>query len=116
MRISDWSSDVCSSDLSNTNELHLGKLFHCITYAFAPEAGLLHPPERIGVQAKPAGLVDPQGSNIKFIGKTQGARDIACEYRTLQSKGRIISGVESEEHTYELQSIMRISYDVYWLK
>src|SRR3546814_16170923 len=71
----------------------LGKLFHCRTDACAPEAGLLHPPERIGVQAKPAGRVDPQGSNIKFIGKTQGASDIACEYRTLQSKGRIISGV-----------------------
>src|SRR3546814_16978892 len=69
----DWGisgAEATSHHRSNTNELHLGKLFHCITYAFAPEAGLLHPPERLGVQEKPAGLVDPQGrSEERRVGK-----------------------------------------------
>src|SRR3546814_6102356 len=101
MRISDWSSDVCSSDLNRRGT----------TVAFTPD------PEIFGDHAKfrPARL-----------------------YRLARSKAYLFAGVEirwkcdpelidddtpaeavfqrSEEHTSELQSLMRISYAVFCLK
>src|SRR3546814_21059810 len=45
MRISDWSSDVCSSDL-DPDGLQLGVLLHRVQRLVAPEAGLLVAAER----------------------------------------------------------------------
>src|SRR3546814_9136985 len=82
MRISDWSSDVCSSDLAmyshnmvGSNDLEASKKFYDATF------------QAIG--GKPA-IVD--------------------------DKGRLIYMHRSEEHTSELQSLMRISYAVFCLK
>src|SRR3546814_4598198 len=87
MRISDWSSDVCSSDLNGASEV--GGLF-------------LHPAARAGG----LGLLLAR-SRYLFIARHRarfGDRILA------ELRGR------SEEHTSELQSLMRISYAVFCLK
>src|SRR3546814_8950548 len=86
MRISDWSSDVCSSDL--LDELLRG---HSRTQAEALRARLIE-------ASAPAALVE----RIVALSALDGAVGIA--------------DLRSEEHTSELQSLMRISYAVFCLK
>src|SRR3546814_5889404 len=80
MRISDWSSDVCSSDL------------------------------QFRLAASPAEVYMPMPKNAPC------PKEKYPEYheRMFQDKARIIQ--RSEEHTSELQSLMRISYAVFRLK
>src|SRR3546814_1434785 len=88
MRISDWSSDVCSSDLS----LMFGQLAssHTVTSRFSRSLAL-----RFCTAL-------PDGSRTRIqLG--------------LRSTGALASN-RSEEHTSELQSLMRISYAVFCLK
>src|SRR3546814_9363348 len=93
MRISDWSSDVCSSDLTARN-LHLGthgligvrhetQASRPRPLRTAPAAGRRHPSCRVVSAQRPA----PDGRQQR-----------------------------SEEHTSELQSLMRTSYAVFFLK
>src|SRR3546814_6000428 len=83
MRISDWSSDVCSSDLYRIDN---GASF----------AG-------VGVIAV---IV---GARVVMVGVHASSRD--------SSNGLTLSNLSrSEEHTSELQSLMRISYAVFCLK
>src|SRR3546814_7544066 len=105
MRISVWSSDVCSSDL-------------------APDGW--GGPSRIGVRNQvhsfKAGDVlefdcHVAGGGWRPMAATQrrkeaGARASQAEVTTGGSRG----ATRSEEHTTELQSLMRISYDVFCLK
>src|SRR3546814_2992301 len=118
MRISDWSSDVCSSDL---NERRQAGRF--------PKRGketdeLRHHDERAGrglCQSEAvqhfSGLEPPEGAHgfLRDIGKH---RISAAErhHRHLAEEGGDAREHRSEEHTSELQSLMRISYDVYCLK
>src|SRR3546814_3596983 len=105
MRISDWSSDVCSSDLPKRLEPPL----FC--------EGLY--PTVNAVDAGAALLAGPAWA--RFAGATQQFR--SREPRD-QVSGRALhhpqpkpaSGCRSEEHTSELQSLMRISYAVFCLK
>src|SRR3546814_7329555 len=103
MRISDWSSDVCSSDLgrfvtARTKGLNLHR------YAYAGSV-------RIFDAAQP-----PQFAIIEAVGiaRVRGElRDRAV------ARGIGIDAARqrrSEEHTSELQSLMRISYAVFCLK
>src|SRR3546814_2349574 len=96
MRISDWSSDVCSADL----------LAEFSTLPFG-----CTDPEDIAV--------DPLSGNLFIIGEL--TRTI---YETTQA-GELVSSIalpdklkrpRSEEHTSELQSLMRTSYAVFCLK
>src|SRR3546814_3593753 len=86
MRISDWSSDVCSSDL----ELYwrLDFIAGALTYAMA-DFGLIKRPGNVGEKTH-------------------------CQ-RSAQALIRF-AAARSEEHTSELQSLMRISYAVFCLK
>src|SRR3546814_9004497 len=93
MRISDWSSDVCSSDLRACRgaQHHLADRLHFVSPLFAVRAGS-------GRAATPSfviftGAIVP--SALKIM-------------RSIASR--------SEEHTSELQSLMRISYAVFCLK
>src|SRR3546814_5483157 len=103
MRISDWSSDVCSSDLVEPDQLHLG----------LPVAGLAldRPRSRARIHARRifcrAGIVRFTGV-VRFAaaGQRQGGTKRRNRRKTLRS----------EEHTSELQSLMRISYAVFCLK
>src|SRR3546814_1596345 len=117
MRISDWSSDVCSSDLADPVVLRADWLS---AYDFASATG---------AQA----LNDYARTNDPFaeVGKFQVAVDVSSVIRASKDSFRIAwterryqdgSLIErsrwsrSEEHTSELQSLMRISYAVFCLK
>src|SRR3546814_2606991 len=114
MRISDWSSDVCSSDLSlhasRTTCPGRGSSDGYLGLIIAPiGAGGQHAHATIHV----AGLVDPDriclGPRHRWL-CVNAAQHGKC--------GRLFSGEpsRSEEHTSELQSLMRISYAVFCLK
>src|SRR3546814_2525233 len=103
MRISDWSSDVCSSDL------RLGE--HRLT----PDS----PTRRFVTRCcnSPIALEFTKGHWLSvYSGRIPEGERPPAEMRTMV-KGRP-EGVElrSEEHTSELQSLMRISYAVFCLQ
>src|SRR3546814_4462983 len=109
MRIIDWSSDVCSSDLT---VLHQG------VFDFVHAAG--------DVVQQHQGEVDRGGRPRQDTAEGEGGREgpdhHAC-HGVFLSCGKSAkkecnpSGLaRSEEHTSELQSLMRISYAVFCLK
>src|SRR3546814_1425694 len=102
MRISDWSSDVCSSDLAVAAALARRELCGDAWNAIErePESG-----------SRP--MVSPPA------GRKSGARRAgALGDRLDRSAASGSAGDDhgSEEHTSELQSLMRISYAVFCLK
>src|SRR3546814_3275554 len=92
MRISDWSSDVCSSDLNSDGDIPL-----CIS---------------IGSQSSsPHELSSPAlKSFIDDVIKYE-SYDAAGAYRKCDIERRTMR--RSEEHTSEVQSLMRNSYAVF---
>src|SRR3546814_4103668 len=103
MRISDWSSDVCSSDLPVARQVEVA---HYLRPQQAADVG--------AVGVGPAGIELAAG---------RGAADVvaALQRQGLEAASRQVAGsgeavVRSEEHTSELQSLMRISYAVFCLK
>src|SRR3546814_2606803 len=101
MRISDWSSDVCSSDL-------LTKLM-----AEASAAG------RISATDDATEAVMESEISLISVGTPSGAgggQSLAALDAVVSSIGQAIRHKRSEEHTSELQSLMRISYAVFCLK
>src|SRR3546814_6917250 len=108
MRISDWSSDVCSSDLKDIVEEAWSSA--AITVA---EGGL-------GLHRKPeqrwAAGDALDGCNaalpFDFLGDEEGFIGML----TFSENKDAFGGFRSEEHTSELQSLMRISYAVFCLK
>src|SRR3546814_1874522 len=130
MRISDWSSDVCSSDLLSRRTSRFairgqGGGTGVVTYfADVPSFGLesnFFDLDNVQVIKGPVGtlfgrvttggavLFSPTGPGDEFEGFVDlkvgehGRRDVEF-------------AVRSEEHTSELQSLMRISYAVFCLK
>src|SRR3546814_7826727 len=99
MRISDWSSDVCSSDLQP------GRLD---THQIAAVALLIRTRQQTR-QAQIAVAVAAQQGQARGLLAIVGQPDIGTGDR-LQAFGR------SDEHTSELQSLMRLSYAVFCLK
>src|SRR3546814_1934172 len=91
MRISDWSSDVCSSDLRV-------KIASLRLQSLAPD---MHGPRPNGAEAVPLTYLKA-GSFAGFSLSTLHQGEKAF--------------FRSEEHTSELQSLMRISYAVFCLK
>src|SRR3546814_7140258 len=112
MRISDWSSDVCSSDLRDVQrntpqERHA----HVLRRRFSATCA-----ERIGhFAAMGTGITrhifnKADHRNIRLLEQADGARCV--DQREIL--GRRYD--RSEEHTSELQSLMSISYAVFCLK
>src|SRR3546814_2061985 len=115
MRIRDWSSDVCSSDLAvdiihkpagrrrygqrdghksgqpPPGFLHIGKLTLCA------RAGLLF-------------------WSVVATKATTCLRHASCALVRHRLPGNVLKDLRSEEHTSELQSLMRISYAVFCLQ
>src|SRR3546814_2106851 len=102
MRISDWSSDVCSSDLTAEHRFDIG-------------------PRGVAQRAGDEGAIS--------IARGRAAR--RCGQRVAQplmqvgrdpigpvclDRAQCVDDLRSEEHTSELQSLMRISYAVFCLK
>src|SRR3546814_2212621 len=99
MRISDWSSDVCSSDLA----------------------------EQVEVQAKYAGYIERQQVEIDRVRRYEDARlpldldyvavsGLSNEVRAKLAEYRPETVARSEEEKSELQSPMRNSYAVFGMK
>src|SRR3546814_7409474 len=121
MRISDWSSDVCSSDLPPAIGSTGDKPFTLVAQIDIVEQTIRQELKHGTVEA----------IDVK-TGLLVGAEDDARHPRAREAKRRainaredrrIIGGVRalrrhwrSEEHTSELQSLMRLSYAVFCLK
>src|SRR3546814_9466320 len=88
MRISDWSSEVCSTDLRP----FLGRPFQPVVRVSRQRGGAPRDAQRLPL------LCDPRRAR-------HGDRQRGATRR-----------LRSEEHTSELQSLMRISYAVFCLK
>src|SRR3546814_3185649 len=102
MRISDWSSDVCSSDLD-------GLLLHQRTDRAVDLLGHL----RGGGKAARA------RDQLEVGGLQLEVDRAAGEAGLFEAAGHLLAErpeLRSEEHTSELQSLMRISYAVFCLK
>src|SRR3546814_1480670 len=101
MRISDWSSDVCSSDLVGDADV-----------ADAGEDVAGHVAVAAGGLARQV-VLDPAQPLL-------GVRGVVVGNHRREQAGvvRVLAGADarSEEHTSELQSLMRISYAVFCLK
>src|SRR3546814_7252251 len=129
MRISDWSSDVCSSDLLALARLgvvleelshdRLGLLLDLLHEALVGLVGST----RVVLDQVGEGtgrdhradllLVSQYGFEFALIG---GHGGLAHAMASLTSDAMSKSQARSEEHTSELQSLMRISYAVFCLK
>src|SRR3546814_8103596 len=98
MRISDWSSDVCSSDLRRRlPDRHPGR----------GSVGGDHPKQR---HSHRDGVNEPVGTLAEALVEPGSERPARQQEMTADE------GQRSEEHTSELQSLMRISYAVFCLK
>src|SRR3546814_10594815 len=122
MRISVWSSDVCSSDLSQLPRppdrlrLQPGVLWRGVRGLRPADAedGSRPRAARLGAQD------EPEGNDrryrpvllraVRHVGPGGGAGRLICAGSHRPDIDR------SEEHTSELQSLMRISYDGFCLK
>src|SRR3546814_2109274 len=107
MRISDWSSDVCSSDLPCRDPLQDARNLGSGRFGVGSRhSSTLVIPAKAGIQSMRR--LNPRWIPA-FAGMT-GLGDIRRRLRPLPVKER------SVEHTSELQSLMRISYAVFCLK
>src|SRR3546814_6403300 len=128
MRISDWSSDVCSSDLTFSSAMsasrvsQLGKSYGAVARRScrlrrAAEAGFRslgakdEVPRRAG---RPWQRAVPRAPFFP-AGRQHGQRWHAPVRGIWRGRFGSCPG-RSEEHTSELQSLMRISYAVFCLK
>src|SRR3546814_2660679 len=99
MRISDWSSDVCSSDLDHRRAAVIAESDSARRAAAAVDH---HHPVR-----------GPHGHGVSAR-RIRTSMDLGDQHAVhLGVSGSV---AESEEHTSELQSLMRNSYAVFCLK
>src|SRR3546814_1320519 len=119
MRISDWSSDVCSSDLLHHQRAGLRGLLargHGAGGGAAASGRIRALPRR----ALHRGVRPADRWRVRCV-PDQGRERIPClRGQPADPRQRLTVGVapwaRSEEHTSELQSLMRISYAVFCLK
>src|SRR3546814_8245765 len=110
MRISDWSSDVCSSDLPDYDfEVICGARRH---WSISWLRSHNYPDFRFLVDIRE--LSDEEAFRIADI--ENRAREDLSDLERARDYLRALDAYRSEEHTSELQSLMRISYAVFCLK
>src|SRR3546814_6213591 len=132
MRISDWSSDVCSSDLfefpveivqrlglivaGGDDEVEEAALPEGYEALQLPADGMLRPAELVEdelILAIPVVPVKPGSEAVERDWPVQADEEMrANPFAALKG----LKKHRSEEHTSELQSLMRISYAVFCLK
>src|SRR3546814_6298080 len=136
MRISDWSSDVCSSDLSRTSTCLSGEFWDmlpvtsklilpcfqsravlCSRSGQVSRSGRQRPRGAMPLDRGTACPVAPSPHRIEVRRRLEEAalsEVIVClDYLAQTFFGGTIAAIRSEEHTTELQSLMRISYAVF---
>src|SRR3546814_6078347 len=132
MRISDWSSDVCSSDLRSPDQERTQRNDHRKRCQDGPRERFidrqienwndLHLP--VFSQIFSNSIINDNGIVKRIANDGQyRSHDVEIEFKLCQrekSEGQrhvMDKGEQrSEEHTSELQSLMRISYAVFCLK
>src|SRR3546814_6728796 len=118
MRISDWSSDVCSSDLNDEIAFDLAV---CGCDCVRPDTG-----DRVCLQINQRNIVLRENLVISLFQRRSLRAERMRRFGWGEFLGQIgigdpranlvapeIVGVRSEEHTSELQSLMRNSYAVF---
>src|SRR3546814_2387051 len=125
MRISDWSSDVCSSDLQHADsrdERERGSV------SAGPAIANPSPRNRSNNAAEPSRRAQGDAQKSDRLLREQRCeltelRNVIAQIERSEECGGPIEyharrcvGDRSEEHTSELQSLMRISYAVFCLK
>src|SRR3546814_4879948 len=100
MRISDWSSDVCSSDLLAHAE---GRHPHAQAVALTLTTDV-------------AGQAAGQPAPWFYVVETDIKPGAEADFDRWYEEGHLPGLARSEEHTSELQLLMRISYAVFRLK
>src|SRR3546814_2822369 len=112
MRISDWSSDVCSSDLPRHDRRS------------ARSGDSLSRPRNYPDLPTLAAFAPCRQANIATLfsswnGQEAPLPDRGCKARAAAPQGQglpLEKSPRSEEHTSDLPSLMRSSYDVFCLK
>src|SRR3546814_8473354 len=108
MRISDWSSDVCSSDLA-------GDIYQA-NLTFRADVPVLGDP--LAAYARLRRTARAGYGGFLWTGR-QAIASLSPELFFALRGGQVVARPmkgRSEEHTSELQSLMRISYAVFCLK
>src|SRR3546814_8715094 len=122
MRISDWSSDVCSSDLRRYRRRHAARNRGGLWPWRGSVGGARRAPlgclaRWLRAAAIGASLARHDHLHVRYDRQAQGRPPCACDRRTeCHNRGDYRGLLRSEEHTSELQSLMRISYAVFCLK
>src|SRR3546814_9060276 len=106
MRISDWSSDVCSSDLDLRQ--------HFRPRDRAAPAGLAEQEAPFPIADSVAGMA----RRLEAQRLAEARHEAVDAERVVDPRDEVGRGgrTRSEEHTSELQSLMRTSYAVFCLK
>src|SRR3546814_5752101 len=138
MRISEWSSDVCSSDLYDAGWSDLGGWDAVWSHAGPDGDGVTVSGGATAIDCSDTLLrTDSEGMELVGIGLNNiiavamndavliadkaRSQDVKLAVEALKAKGAVQAESfpkdhRSEEHTSELQSLMRISYAVFCLK
>src|SRR3546814_10499616 len=108
IRMSAWSSDVGSSDLD-------GGVVQLFT--MVPSTGVVTQlAEIVGFANGESGLSFDADGNLWILNEEAGAAQVDPVTGELIAGSEVSFPSRSEEHTSELQSLMRISYAVFCLK
>src|SRR3546814_9070559 len=120
MRISDWSSDVCSSDLQAPvalDDRDARNGLDCIEHRLLALLDRAEYPVHLG-DARFRIFLDKGDDDVVLV--IEQSIDLADADRRLGGelgcRRRVKSFGRSEEHTSELQSLMRLSYAVFCLQ
>src|SRR3546814_6761888 len=132
MRISDWSSDVCSSDLIGLLANHVERdLLRVIVTLIETRVEQRRGLARQIFERRSAAIGSRDQSGHRYVfkpersvqrGHDRGQRDVETIWRGDDVAFAVVReclGIDlrrSEEHTSELQSLMRISYAGFCLK
>src|SRR3546814_6339295 len=113
MRISDWSSDVCSSDLNPDARIHV-KLVAEVGVGTVAAGVSKAKADVVLISGHDGGTGASPLNSLKHAG-APWELGLAETQQTLLLNG-LRDRIRSEEHTSELQSLMRPSYAVFCLK
>src|SRR3546814_3697027 len=134
MRISDWSSDVCSSDLAVHDVAHrhpnrlAGEHADDESPVVAPDEGesdgadhARQARHELEDELLVEGKILSEGDGADVVEALQqwceGEDEDDCfQARVIEEGSQRLCQPRSEEHTSELQSLLRTSYDVFCLK